>query len=371
MNPPRIPFRYILAGWLGLAVLDIGQSAAGNLARGSAVSLGGLATVTLPPYLMLALLSPLVFALVRRHPLERHRLGTSAAVHAVASIAFPFLHLPLSALAVWAVTFGSIDAVPLIRRWSFVFVAIDVFRYWGLVWLYQALWYSRKARAQDVEIERLQKESAQMQAHLAEARLDSITKRLRPHFLFNTLNVISGYIVRNEPELAATLIARLSDLLRHSLRHTESTTTTLGEELAFVDAFLSLEQARFGSRLNVELHVQDGIGALEVPSFLLQPLIENATQHGLAPVADGGTLALRIWRGGDVLHIDIEDDGVGVGGSSANGGFGISSTRERLAALYGDDASFRIGPGTAGGTRVRLQLPAVERPPTQPAPAGP
>jgi two-component system LytT family sensor kinase len=201
---------------------------------------------------------------------------------------------------------------------------------------------------------------------LLEARLDALQRQINPHFLFNTLNSIAS-LVRSRPELAREMIVKLGNILRALLRDREGF-VPLGEELAFTDDYLDIEVVRFGEKLRVVKEIAEETMEFTVPSMLLQPLIENSIKHGLEPRISGGTVTLRSRLQGDLLVIEVEDDGVGVepgrsvtepvsGLVREGSGIGLRNVRERLQVLYGEDAQVEMVSRPGRGTRVRLSVP--------------
>jgi two-component system LytT family sensor kinase len=214
-----------------------------------------------------------------------------------------------------------------------------------------------------VRIERKLEEQGRL---LLEARLDALQRQINPHFLFNTLNSIAS-LVRSRPELAREMIVKLGNILRALLQDRDAF-VPLGEELAFTDDYLDIEVVRFGEKLRVVKEIADDTLGVEVPSMLLQPLIENSIKHGLEPRISGGTVVLRSRLMGDRLMIEIEDDGVGVepgqdvtapvSGLVREGtGIGMKNVRERMEVLYGDEATVEMVSRPGRGTRVRLTMP--------------
>jgi len=199
---------------------------------------------------------------------------------------------------------------------------------------------------------------------LVQARLDALTSQINPHFLFNTLNSVAS-LVRFDPDTARLLIVKLSNILRRMLRKHESF-QPLREEVAFMDDYLDIEVVRFGpEKLRVEKQIEAAVLDLPVPSMLLQPVVENSIRHGLAPKVEGGYVALRarrVWRRQqEAMELEIEDNGVGMGGKDNGGnpghGIGLSNVRERLEVLYGDAAVLEIHSRPGEGTLVRITLP--------------
>ncbi|HLI78204.1 MAG TPA: histidine kinase [Acidobacteriaceae bacterium] len=216
-----------------------------------------------------------------------------------------------------------------------------------------------------IRIERKLEEQSRL---LLEARLDALQRQINPHFLFNTLNSIAS-LVRSEPELAREMIVKLARILRTILRERDAF-VPLEEELAFTDDYLDIEVVRFGEKLRVVKEISEEALPLEVPSMLLQPLIENSIKHGLEPRLNGGTVTLRGRVVGDTLLIEVEDDGVGIGperspatDSVAGDGMGIGmrNVRERLQVLYEGEGELEVVSRPGRGTRIRLLLPALTR----------
>lgn len=205
---------------------------------------------------------------------------------------------------------------------------------------------------------------------LLEARLDALQRQINPHFLFNTLNSIAS-LVRLEPELAREMVVKLANILRVLLKQRDAF-VPFEEELAFTDDYLAIEVVRFGEKLRVEKEIAAETLALQVPSMLLQPLIENSIKHGLEPRISGGTVTLRSRIAGECLLLEVEDDGVGIAPESdatspvsglvrPGTGIGMKNVRERLEVLYGGAAHMRIESRPGRGTRVSIEMPLLQR----------
>ncbi len=197
---------------------------------------------------------------------------------------------------------------------------------------------------------------------LLKARMDALSSQINPHFLFNTLNTVSA-LIRIDPDSARGVVLKLSNILRRLLRKHE-TFVPLREELQFIDDYLDIEVARFG-RDNLEIVKQLGEETLEafVPSMLLQPIVENCLKHGLAPKLGGGKIQLRTTTRDGRLHIEIEDNGVGISEEKMPHvyveGIGLSNVRERLHVLYGADFNLEIQSRPGEGTLIRIDVPAL------------
>lgn len=173
------------------------------------------------------------------------------------------------------------------------------------------------------------------------AELEALQTKVNPHFLFNTLNSIASLISEN-PKAAEETVERLSELFRHSLRHTEKETVTLAEELDLIRTYLEIEQVRFGDRLRYEVHCEDSVREAELPAMLIQPLVENSIKHGIASAIEGGTIDVEAKESNGACIITVRDSGKGFQGAGDLSGFGLRSIQDRLRLLYGEEASLEI-----------------------------
>jgi len=205
-----------------------------------------------------------------------------------------------------------------------------------------------------------ERRALQAEAQVAETRLLALQTQLQPHFLFNTLNSIAS-LVHTQPAAADRMICSLSALLRGVLDIAHEREVPLARELEFVRQYLEIQTTRFEGRLKVTWQVAPGLERCAVPTLLLQPLVENAVIHGLAPLPRGGEITLRAFLTADVLRVEIEDNGVGLDANKPER-VGLHGTRERLRTLYGDRAHFELVPKAEGGTSARLSLPRRELP---------
>lgn len=202
-------------------------------------------------------------------------------------------------------------------------------------------------------------QSTRLRAELAEARLARLTEQVQPHFLFNTLNLISS-VMYEDVKKADRLLCRLADLLRSALAAQQQGWHTLQQELALIEPYLELMQARFGDRLQVHWQIDAQAQAWQVPALLLLNPVENAIKHDVA--LSRGTVSLRLEaslaNGGKQLQIRVHNSGVATERLEREGGLGLSNLRERLQAAYGAGAAMQIGPAPDGGTALELLLPA-------------
>lgn len=204
--------------------------------------------------------------------------------------------------------------------------------------------------------------TARLETRLSEARLATLRAQLNPHFFFNCLNTVTVLVRDGETHRAVHMLELMAGVMRDALRNRSRQASTLAEELSFVRRYLQIERIRFADRLQVQTSVADDIGLATVPTFLLQPLVENALRHGISQRPEGGKLAIRAWKESDRLRLRIENDGPGPNAVTANEGtqLGLAATRERLALTFGEEASCDLRPGLAGGAVVDLCLPYVE-----------
>jgi signal transduction histidine kinase len=203
------------------------------------------------------------------------------------------------------------------------------------------------------------REAIALQAQLAEARLDALRMQLNPHFLFNTLHAVSA-LVERDPAGVRKMIARLSELLRHTIDARAADEVTLREELAFLRRYLDIMEIRFQGRLQVTMNVApEALDAL-VPNLVLQPIVENALEHGVSRVEGDGRLELSARIADDDLVVAVCDNGPGLGETASRdgSGVGLANTRARLAQLYGDAGALTLVPGDGGrGVRAEIVVP--------------
>jgi signal transduction histidine kinase len=191
-------------------------------------------------------------------------------------------------------------------------------------------------------------------AELAEARLAALRAQLHPHFLFNSLNGIAA-LTEQRPAEARDMLSRLGDLLRRVLGTNETDRVTLASELEWLEDYIDLQRMRIGERVDFQFDVEPGAAGVLVPQLLLQPLVENALEHGL--VDGSGTITIRATRTDGRVQLSVHDNGVGYQTNGRNGGIGLNNTMQRLKTIYGDAHRFDIRRAAGGGTNVEIELP--------------
>jgi signal transduction histidine kinase len=215
------------------------------------------------------------------------------------------------------------------------------------------------------EVEEVRLVEAQLHEQAARAELSALQARINPHFFFNTLNTISA-LLAEDPDKADEVVQTLADLFRYTFKAAHADAVALDEELDFVEGYLAVEKARFGDRLKVTWAIDPASRATRVPGLILQPLVENAVGHGIAPVPGGGTvrIAARIVDGS--LVVEVEDDGPGLPGDPEaliREDHGLGNVRRRIATTTRGRGALELRPRTSGrGALARIVLPVVAGP---------
>ena len=300
-----------------------------------------------------AILSVPAMWVASRFPFAARKWRFALVVHLVSGALFSLGWMTLrAALEHWR-THNEMDPMTFSAAFGQALVAARFFTfliYWGIIIGHHAFAYYQKFHEREVQ-------AAELETRLAQARLQALQMQLNPHFLFNTLNAISS-LMHKDVEEADRMIVNLSDLLRYALDSTEAQEVPLRQELDFLDRYLKIQQARFGDRLNVRREISsDALDAL-VPNLLLQPLVENAIEHGISPHARRGEIVLRAKRTSGQLELEVQDngDGLAVNGQVVDG-IGLSNTRARLSQLYGNAQSIGLSNLAEGGLVVRILIP--------------
>ncbi len=298
--------------------------------------------------------TPVILWLGRRYHFGEGQRLVSLLVHVVAA-SLMFLLQALSIIYVSTAIGHMTPGVPLGDRLAGEIINQYVFTLLTYAVVVSAAAGLRLARhSRDRE-----RQALQLEAQLAQARLEALRSQLQPHFLFNALNS-AVMLVRqgNNPE-ATSVLVQISDLLRYVLDE-RTPMVSLRDELHFLHRYLGIEQVRFGDRLVVEASVPDDLLGLPVPNLILQPLVENALRHGVGAKTGVGHLSIRARRNGSGLELEIEDDGPGVEAGwslERDAGVGLSSTMRRLQELFGAGYKLEISSGTSGGTLARVTVP--------------
>ncbi len=349
----------IWALWTLIGFFFASQTALQNQLSENPVSFWGILSWQLFSGYVWFALSPIILWLGRKFPFENGKWKTSLPVHLVVSFLIAFFQLAIDSLVLPELGYlRRYQSAPFLEKYK-VFLLINlhfsVSIYWGVLGIYQAIRYYRKYRERELQ-------TSQLEARLAMSRLQVLKGQLHPHFLFNTLNAISELIYK-DPESAERMIGDLSDLLRMSFQNLEVQEITLKQELEFLRKYLEIEQMRFHDRLKVEMKIAPETLDAQVPNMILQPLVENAIKHGLAPRSEGGKIEIGAQRSNGHLQITVSDDGIGVPFNDVDSlpeGVGLSNTRKRLRHLYGERHQFDLQTAKKSGLKVNLTIPFKE-----------
>lgn len=296
--------------------------------------------------------TPPILALSRQFPLERRTWHAAVVVHALVLLVVLAVD---GLLNMWlSPTAGGKQLTFWQQMWRYSF--IDAFFYGGIVAVeraahYYRLYIDRRVRASELE------------AQVSRAQLQALQMQIRPHFLFNALNTISGLVRVDDKAAATTMLAGLGDLLRLLLRSDGAQEVPVRQELELIERYLQIEQVRFGDRLAFDVSVQPGIEDALVPNLILQPLVENAVRHGVG--AATGRVAVTVRRVGSTLRMEVCDSGDAQPRDGDSLGIGLTNTRARLERLYGGVHRFELAQSSSGTSAI-IEIPLHHEPAVEP-----
>jgi two-component system LytT family sensor kinase len=348
----------LFVGWTLVSIIFAGISYAAAIGENNKeFGFVSALRLNLVQFYLWAILSPLVFRFSRRFPIELRPLNVrNLLLYFPALISFAGIHQVIHLAVLWSI----------IPRWRQKYPAlIDCYRAYFAFGFYidliialliviavHALLYYQSFRASELA-------QSSLKAQLAQAQLRALKMQLHPHFLFNTLHSISSLVLEDAPK-ANSMIARLGDFLRLTVDNSEQQLVTLKEETEFLRCYLDIEQVRFGDRLTVAFELEPQTLSAQVPHLILQPVVENAIQHAIAPRAAQGHINIEAKRLNSLLRVAISDNGPGIG-SNANSlgkkGVGLSNVRSRLQQIYGPDFRFELTNASDGGLTVVIEIP--------------
>lgn len=295
---------------------------------------------------------PISYWTAIRFPLVSRNWWRYLPAHLAALCLWSFLHTSLMALQRWAifplVGLGAYDYGYMPIRYlmeganDFIMYSGNI----GAVYFFHELRFARERELRQAELE----------ARLSEAQLQNLRLQLEPHFLFNALNAISATIYEN-PKTADEMIGRLSDLLRALLRNDRSQEVTLDKEVALLQLYTRIMEARMEERLKVDVQVAPDARECLVPQLLLQPLVENAIRYGADPHSFCVDISVSAIRENGRVRISVRDHGPGLAEMPEKTGIGLRNTRERLERLYGSSQSLSVRTASDGGAEVEVMLP--------------
>jgi len=306
---------------------------------------------------LFALATPLVLFAAARLPIEKNNWVRSALLHIPISIILSGLVTALGRVIIW-LRFGYPMGKPLTMESMWRFVVSNFSEGIG-IYLLIALSYYAYSYYQRYREGRLR--TLQLEAQLSHAQLQALKMQLHPHFLFNTLHAISA-LLNKDVEAARKMITRLGDFLRLTLENSGSQEVTLQQEMEFLRCYLEIERIRFQNRLVTRMDISPQSLEAKVPNLILQPIVENAIRHGIAPRSTTGLLEIEAKRLNGTLRIKVRDNGPGLpehrtSDNLIKKGLGLANTETRLERLYGADHLFDLSNDPAGGLIVTLEIP--------------
>ena len=359
----RIAFAYICAVgcWMVVCVLiTVQQTMFERDLRNHESSLY-LALLLSFRFMDFAALTPPIFFIVRRYPIERAKPLRGLAAYILGAVPFVLIYTLIRILLapVWDSSTQKFarETLSVHNMTGVIFGTLgdQIAVYITLVVMAHAYTYYRQ-----VQQEKLEK--SELEQALAASELQALKNQLHPHFLFNTLHGIST-LIDSDRALAKSMVIRLSYLLRAALQHASSDLIRLDDEVAFIQAYLDLEKMRLGPRLETLWQIEPGTRELLVPQMILQPIVENAVRHGIACCRTGGWLEITTRRMDQRLEVEVRNS---VGGNKQSGmGVGMSNTKARLRHLYGDEATFSFLLAEGNVATASLSVPAFS---SHPAP---
>jgi two-component system, LytTR family, sensor kinase len=306
---------------------------------------------------LFALATPLVLWAATRLPLERENWVRSALLHVPISIVLSVLLTAVGHVLIW-LRWGWPEGKPLTLEGITRFVINNFTEAIGIYMLIALSGYafSYYRRFREVQVRTLQ-----LEAQLSQAQLQALKMQLHPHFLFNTLHSISA-LLNKDAEAARKMITRLGDFLRLTLENSGSQEVTLRQEMEFLSCYLEIERIRFQDRLVTHMDVAQQTLDAKVPNLILQPIVENAIRHGIAPRSTQGLIEIEAKQRNGALRIQIRDNGPGLSEHRTSEnvfkkGLGLANTETRLEQLYGQAHSFNLSNNPDGGLIVTMEIP--------------
>ncbi len=359
-NSPR--WFWIAAIWSGVGLFDATQTVFVMRAEGMHHYWLHLFFTILFSWLPWALATPLVLSLGRKYPAAEWRRVSAWLAHLAACAAIGLASAGWDAM--WEVWLNPWALSPAPRSfaqlWLYKFdngLLADVILY-GVILVVGSMLDSRERLA------RQQTETARLNEQLSKAQLSALRRQIEPHFLFNTLNAIAGLVREKRGDDAIRMIAALSDFLRRVVEDSGRQQVPLAEELEFAQQYLDIQKVRFAERLQIRVDVPVELFPAQVPSLILQPMVENAVKHGIAKRVQGGAIRIAAARSNGRLTLSVYNDGPGLpeGWEKTQSGVGISNVRTRLQNLYGDEFEMSMRNQASGGVEVSVSVPFAFQP---------
>jgi len=366
------PFRMRRLYWLMLGtwtVLGLIESSKWYF-RGITVGWGMALLANMPWWYTWALITPVAFLLARRFRLDQPRRWAAVIVHLGAAVGFAVLHsVVVGTVFYYTISRGRVGLQQQIQGWLDSYLVVNMVTYLAIIGAWYAIHNYHRFQDRQVAAARAEARAARFESQAAEATLSALRMELNPHFLFNALNAVSGLVRRGDADAAVSMLARLGDLLRVTLRRDAANEIELQEEMALLQQYLEIEQIRFGDRLRIALDVPDDLQHVLVPTLILQPIVENAVRHGVASTSRPVQIEIAAHRDNGRVVLSVHDSGKGFPEpvSTLRPGLGLTNTDARLHELYHDRAALTVANDPAGGALVRIAIP-LPAPPPDPLP---
>ena len=346
-----ITWRWLAALWCAGALFDACQTVLFMHAIGKQRT--WLIFLTeLASWLPWALATPSVIGLARRHPLGRDATFTAVALHLTAFVAIGLVAEAWFAALQTLFNPWDYPQPPTFLAAARTSLAFQVPTFLIVYALILSITYVVDSRAR----------TARLNEELSRAQLAALRTQMEPHFMFNTLNSIAGLVRDHQNEAAVSMLVGVSEFLRRATEDSHRSQVTLAEEVEYLQRYLDIQKVRFGERLQIRLDIPAELARAQVPNLLLQPLVENAIQHGIARRVAGGTVRVAAALEHGRLHVSVCNDGpqLPADWQAPHTGVGIGNLRTRLEILHGKDSRLDLRPVDAGGLEVVVTLPFKE-----------
>jgi two-component system LytT family sensor kinase len=353
------PWLWIAAIWFGIGLFDATQTVFVMRSEGMHHAWIKLFVTLLLSWIPWALATPVVLRLGRRYPAAQWRRFSTWGTHLAACAVIGLISAAwIAYLEVLLNPYATSPAPwPFFAHWQNKFYngLLSYLILYSLVLLIShMLDFGERLALQ-------QTETARLNEQLSKAQLNALRRQIEPHFLFNTLNAIAGLVREKRNDAAVGMIVALSDFLRRVVEDSDRQQVPLGEELEFAKKYLDIQKLRFAERLQVSVDVASELVSAQVPSLILQPMVENAIKHGIAKRVQGGAIRIVAFRSNGTLTLRVYNDGPGLtaGWEKSSSGVGISNVRTRLQNLYGSEFQLSMQNRAPGGVEVSVSVPFV------------
>jgi signal transduction histidine kinase len=349
----RVPrWIWITTIWTSIALFEATQTVFGMLAEGMHHNWPALFATTFLSWIPWVLVTPLALRFGRDQQLKPITLfahaGAAVSVNIVSSAWIAWMLVVVNPYAT------SPAPGPFAHVWFSNFYSALL----GSLILYGAILAVGHVLESRSRLARQQMETARLNEQLSNAQLNALRRQIEPHFLFNSLNSISGLVRDQQNEAAVAMISHLSEFLRHVIQDSSRQLVPLAEEMEFSEKYLAIQKVRFAERLRLNVDVPDDLLSAQVPSLVLQPMVENAVKHGISKMAQGGAIHISASRSHDTLTLRVYNDGPAFTlDEQATSGVGMANIRTRLHGLYGDTFALSVQNRPPKGVEVAVSVP--------------